>query len=154
MTCVKGSPYTMFYTCFPFLYKPKVSSHAPYAPYGPYPSIPFDAPAPSSPFDTPFSSFETSLDPAASTPYNTSDFKQVPLIDEDPRGDVSPRQLRIPDALMNILNPRIKIQLKKFCRDNNLCVACSYANPDNPTILILNQLVYECPNCDSDVEFT
>ena len=60
----------------------------------------------------------------------------------------------IPDALLNITNPMIKSQLKKFCKENNLCVACSYINPKHPTVLVLNQLVYECPNCDFDIEYS
>jgi hypothetical protein len=65
----------------------------------------------------------------------------------------SPRPIhRIPDALLNLANPAIKAQFKKFCRDNNLCVGCSYANPDSPTVLVYNGVLYECPSCDSDVE--
>ena len=60
--------------------------------------------------------------------------------------------LCIPPELMNIRNPQIKADLKKFCMDNNLCVACSYANPGKPTVLLFNGILYECPNCDSDVD--
>ena len=59
---------------------------------------------------------------------------------------------RIPDALMEIRNPAIKAQLKEFCKKNNLCVGCSYANPENPMVLVFNGVLYECPHCDSDVE--
>ena len=59
---------------------------------------------------------------------------------------------RIPDALLNLSTPTIKAQFKKFCRENNLCVGCSYANPDRPTVLVYNGVLYECPSCDSDVD--
>ena len=60
--------------------------------------------------------------------------------------------LRIPDALMDIRNPSIKAQFKEFCKNHNLCVACSYMNPNRPTVLVFNGLLYECPHCDSDVD--
>lgn len=80
-------------------------------------------------------------------------------VDEDPAPAIEDvpqvlkiRHLRIPDALMNIRNPTIKAQFKEFCKANNLCVACSYTNPENPTVLIFNGVLYECPRCDSDAE--
>lgn len=84
--------------------------------------------------------------------------KQEP-VDEDPSTDFNDvpqvlriRHLRIPDALMNIRNPTIKAQFKQFCKENTLCVACSYTNPENPTVLVFNGVLYECPHCDSDAE--
>jgi hypothetical protein len=80
--------------------------------------------------------------------------------DEDPIDDVPQvvrlrlpiEGLRIPDALMQIRNPTIKAQFKEFCKNNNLCVACSYSSPNNPTVLVFNGILYECPHCDSDVD--
>ena len=79
--------------------------------------------------------------------------------DEDPTSESDDvprvlriRSLRIPDALMNIRNPSIKAQFKEFCKENTLCVACSYINPENPTVLVFNGVLYECPHCDSDAE--
>jgi len=60
--------------------------------------------------------------------------------------------LRIPDVLMDIRNPKIKSQFKEFCKENKLCVACSYASPNKPTVLVYNGVLYECPRCDSDVD--
>lgn len=60
------------------------------------------------------------------------------------------REVRIPDALMDIRNPSIKAQFKEFCKENTLCVACSYANPEKPTVLVFNGILHECPHCDSD----
>ena len=80
-------------------------------------------------------------------------------VDEDPvdvpqvvRLRLPPELLRIPDALMDIRNPSIKAQFKEFCKNHNLCVACSYMNPNRPTVLVFNGLLYECPHCDSDVD--
>lgn len=74
----------------------------------------------------------------------------VPVI---PENHENPRPIhRIPDALLNLANPTIKAQFKKFCSDNTLCVGCSYANPESPTVLVYNGVLYECPSCDSDVE--
>ena len=53
---------------------------------------------------------------------------------------------------MDIRNPSIKAQFKDFCKNNNLCVACSYMSPNNPTVLVFNGVLYECPHCDSDVD--
>ena len=82
--------------------------------------------------------------------------KQAPDEDPSPVCDVPRvlriRRLRIPDALMNIRNPSIKAQFKEFCKENTLCVACSYTNPENPTVLVFNGVLYECPRCDSDAE--
>ena len=78
--------------------------------------------------------------------------------DEDPTSECDVprvlriRRLRIPDALMDIRNPSIKAQFKEFCKENTLCVACSYINPENPTLLVFNGVLYECPHCDSDAE--
>ena len=81
---------------------------------------------------------------------------EVKQIEEDPRpvlDEIVLRQpFRVPDALLNIGNPTIKIAFKKFCKDNNLCVGCSYANPDAPMVLVFNGVLYECPHCDSDVD--
>jgi hypothetical protein len=82
-----------------------------------------------------------------------------PKVDEDPGPFVEVPQilrirlpLRIPDALMDIRNPTTKAQFKDFCKNNNLCVACSYSNPKKPTVLVFNGVLYECPHCDSDVD--
>jgi hypothetical protein len=81
--------------------------------------------------------------------------KQV-QVEEDPRPVIEEvvlrRPFRVPDALLNIGNPAIKLAFKKFCKDNNLCVGCSYANPDSPMVLVFNGVLYECPHCDSDME--
>lgn len=82
--------------------------------------------------------------------------KQAPAEDSSPVCDV-PRvvriqRLRIPDSLMDIRNPSIKARFKEFCKENTLCVACSYTNPENPTLLVFNGVLYECPRCDSDTE--
>jgi hypothetical protein len=73
-----------------------------------------------------------------------------PLTEDPPIAEGTP--LIIPRGLLNILNPSVKEELKKFCKKNNLCIACSYPNPNNPTVLVFNGLVYECPHCDSDAE--
>ena len=87
------------------------------------------------------------IEPVDEDPKNT--FVEVPQI---LRIREIPNTLRIPDALMDIRNPSIKAQLKKFCRENNLCIACSFASPEKPTFLVYNGILYECPHCDSDIE--
>jgi hypothetical protein len=73
--------------------------------------------------------------------------------DEDPINIVTIREpFRIPDSLLKLSNPSIKAQFKAFCKKNNLCVACSYVNPEKPTVLVFNGTLYECPHCDSDVD--
>ena len=73
--------------------------------------------------------------------------------DEDPINIVTIREpFRIPDSLLKLSNPSIKAQFKEFCKKNNLCVACSYANPEKPTVLVFNGVLYECPHCDSDAD--
>lgn len=73
--------------------------------------------------------------------------------DEDPIHIVTIREpFRIPDSLLQISNPRIKAQFKEFCKENRLCVACSYVNPDKPTVLVFNGVLYECPHCDSEAD--
>jgi hypothetical protein len=66
--------------------------------------------------------------------------------------DPQPPSIIIPKELLNISNLIVKAKFKKFCYDNNLCMRCSYSNPNNPTILIFNGILYECPNCDSDCD--
>jgi len=67
---------------------------------------------------------------------------------------LSPTQplLSVPQELLNITNPSIKEKFKKFCKDNRLCMGCSYAKPKNPVVLVFNGVLYECPNCDSDAD--
>ena len=114
--------------CLPFLCKPKT------LPEVPLPRLP----------------------PLPSLPPQKEVKKQV---DEDPvdvpqivRLRLPAELLRIPDSLMDIRNPSIKAQFKEFCKNNNLCVACSYTSPNNPTVLVFNGVLYECPHCDSDVD--
>ena len=71
---------------------------------------------------------------------------------EDPTTLVEDTRIVIPRRLLNILNPSVKEELKKFCKAHNLCIACSYPSPNNPTFLVFNGILYECPHCDSDVE--
>jgi hypothetical protein len=120
--------------CLPFLYKPKALAEVRLPPLPSLPSLP--------PLPQPEPEKEAK--------------KQV---DEDPvdvpqvvRLRLPPELLRIPDALMDIRNPSIKAQFKEFCKNNNLCVACSYTSPNNPTVLVFNGVLYECPHCDSDVD--
>jgi hypothetical protein len=89
-------------------------------------------------------------EPVDEDPKNT--FVEVPQVPQILRIRDIPNTLRIPDALMDIRNPSIKAELKKFCRENNLCIACSYLNPEKPTFLVYNGILYECPHCDSDIE--
>ena len=104
----------------------------------------------------PFLTKVNTQDPQVSIPASPPMPKEVEDdTKEDPRSpvDVILRQpLRIPDALMNIGNPTIKAAFKKFCKDNHLCIACAYANPDSPMVLVFNGILYECPHCDSDVD--
>jgi len=114
------------FCCLPFLYKPKgVAVLSP---------VEVNTPAPQ-PLVIKKPIYEKPEDPSL-----VIDVPQVLRI----------RQVRIPDALMNIRNPSIKAQFKEFCKENTLCVACSYANPENPTVLVFNGILHECPHCDSD----
>lgn len=60
----------------------------------------------------------------------------------------------VPTELLNISNPLVKKEFKKFCIENNLCMRCSYLNPTKAVSLIPTGLVFECPYCDSDEELS
>lgn len=83
------------------------------------------------------------------TPSNTS--LTVAILTQE-CSDPQPPSIIIPKELLKISNLLIKAEFKKFCNEHNLCMRCSYFNPNNPTVLIFNGILYECPNCDSDCD--
>jgi len=123
--------------CLPFLYKPKAVAVLRV-------EVPQRLPQPSQPSQP--------SQPLLQAPQETVKRDEDPTSECDVPRVLRIRSLRIPDALMNIRNPSIKAQFKEFCKENTLCVACSYINPENPTVLVFNGVLYECPHCDSDAE--
>lgn len=122
------------FACLPFLYKTKAVAVLSVEAHSPSPS-----PSPSQRVPPQPLRVEEAV-------VKQETFDDVPQV-------VRIRQVRIPDALMDIRNPSIKAQLKEFCKENTLCVACSYTNPETPTVLVFNGILHECPHCDSDEEY-
>jgi len=60
------------------------------------------------------------------------------------RGNVKP----VPKELLSLKHPHTKALFKQFCKEQNLCVRCTFMNPENPMRLSEDGL--DCPYCDDE----
>lgn len=66
------------------------------------------------------------------------------------RGDsVIPPSKPVPKELLFLKDPQTKERFKQFCKKQNLCVRCTFMNPENPMRLSEDGLY--CPYCDDQV---
>jgi len=54
----------------------------------------------------------------------------------------------VPKELLFLKDPQTKERFKQFCKEQNLCVRCTFMNPTNPMRLSENGL--DCPYCDDE----
>ena len=52
----------------------------------------------------------------------------------------------VPKELLSLKHPHTKERFKQFCKEQNLCVRCTFMNPTNP--MLLSQDGLDCPYCD------
>jgi hypothetical protein len=52
----------------------------------------------------------------------------------------------VPKELLSLKYPQTKAVFKQFCKEQNLCVRCTFMNPANP--MRLSQDGLDCPYCD------
>lgn len=57
-----------------------------------------------------------------------------------------PQSKPVPKELLFLKHPHTKALFKQFCKEQNLCVRCTFMNPENPMRLSENGL--DCPYCD------
>ena len=60
-----------------------------------------------------------------------------------------PQSKPVPKELLFLKHPHTKALFKQFCKEQNLCVRCTFMNPENPMRLSENGL--DCPYCDDQV---
>ena len=65
------------------------------------------------------------------------------------RGEVMAPSKPVPKELLSLKHPHTKALFKQFCKEQNLCVRCTFMNPTNPMRLSENGL--DCPYCDDQV---
>ncbi len=63
---------------------------------------------------------------------------------------VAPEQktITVPQNILNFSVHGNKSKFKKFCRENGLCIGCTYRHPKEPMFLSADGL--NCPYCDAD----